>query len=289
MRTVAGRAMLVATVTAACAGGVAASRTVISVPSPAHDAVAFVTESPSFDPPNQTLRVGFDGSGPVEIEHLGRFTHAFSRIAWSPDGRAVLFVVNGNRGPDFGVVVWRPATPGDRPKTGHVDLHEVASAARVAIDQDGRANVPIADLRPDFPLWLPAAVSGDVGFYSDGSYDLKLRFASDASAELVTESLRAHFRRAGWSEQAHEVLNPTMATSFASGWRPLGGGVIPPGYSHLLPPMVRRWTGEWRRGDELVRYSLMHVDDRLTGYASYSPPYITRIHEEVGRRNAAGR
>ena len=41
--------------------------------------------------------------------------------------------------------------------------------------------------------------------------------------------------------------------------------------------------------DELLRYSLMHVDGRLTGYASYSPPYITRMHEEVGHRNAAGR
>ena len=162
-----GRAMLIAILTSACAGGVDGSRTVLSVQSLAHDAVAFVTESPSVAPPSQTLWVGFDSSRPQWIEDVGGTTRRQPHCLVPRWTRRVVRTTDQCRTPASSSGAPRRAGIGREPGTS--TRRAVASATRITVDQDGRASVPTTDLRPDSPLWLPAAASGDVGFYSDGS------------------------------------------------------------------------------------------------------------------------
>jgi hypothetical protein len=269
----------------ACFGG-KGQPTVLSVSSPDGNAVAFVTESQQIDAPHRELWVRFAGSKPQKIEQADAESSPVSRIVWSSDGRAVIFVVSGDRRVGSGVVVRRSGSNGTRPSSQHIELH-AASAASISVDSGGRVTFPASDLLPDAPLWLPATAYGDVGIYADGSSDLRLGFSDEVSPESVSESLRARFGQLGWSELSHDVLNPGVPTSFAAGWRVLNGGLIPDGYS--VAPTVRGWTGQWRRADVLVQYSLMHVDGRLTGYASYVPPSITVLREKIGQRNARSR
>jgi len=125
---------------------------------------------------------------------------------------------------------------------------------------------------PASALWLPPDAQGTVQSHDDGSSDVRLEWPRGVPYEAISASLIEHFKTTGWTERPFEVLNPTIPTSFAHGWR-------------VPHPRVHEWTGEWvRESGELVRYSLVDVDTKTRGYASYLSPSLARLQARIGAR-----
>lgn len=71
------------------------SAAIMSVPSPDGHYIAYVEESPSLDPPNQTLLVQrSDKSKFLPIAKLAEDVDCIQEITWSPDSEFVLFRSN---------------------------------------------------------------------------------------------------------------------------------------------------------------------------------------------------
>ena len=67
-------------------------KTVVSVPSPDGEYEAYVEESPSIDPPNQSLWVErSDKLHVMCIADLAEDVDFIKKVMWSPDGRVVVF------------------------------------------------------------------------------------------------------------------------------------------------------------------------------------------------------
>lgn len=72
-------------------------QTIMSVPSPDGLLTAYVTESPSFDPPNQSLFISVNGTDRFRlISGLPEDVEFIEKIAWSPDCSSVAFATNRN-------------------------------------------------------------------------------------------------------------------------------------------------------------------------------------------------
>jgi hypothetical protein len=72
-----------------------ARRTVLVVPSPTRDGVAFVFEGRCAAGLCQSLRVGTDMQHAKVVEALSGPAEEAAEIAWTPDGGRVAFIVNG--------------------------------------------------------------------------------------------------------------------------------------------------------------------------------------------------
>jgi hypothetical protein len=82
---------------AAFAGGwfLGARRTVLAVPSPARDAVAYVFEARCALGLCQSLWIGRDMKHAAMAEMMSGPSEQAGEIAWTPDGSRVAFIVNG--------------------------------------------------------------------------------------------------------------------------------------------------------------------------------------------------
>jgi len=88
-------AFVIALVSFAAGWMLGARRTIVTVPSPAGDAVAFVSEARCATGRCQALRIGQTPSGGVRtLELLTGDEHA-EEVAWTQDGGRVGFLVNG--------------------------------------------------------------------------------------------------------------------------------------------------------------------------------------------------
>lgn len=94
---VAGLIVLFVAASAAFAGGwfLGARRTVLAVPSPARDAVAYVFEARCAMGLCQSLWIGSDMKHGKMAEMLSGPSEQAGEIAWTPDGSRVAFIVNG--------------------------------------------------------------------------------------------------------------------------------------------------------------------------------------------------
>jgi len=146
------------------------------------------------------------------------------------------------------------------------------------------ATVVAPDTAVEAILWLPeqavlerdaaspVRIANGRSIYIDGSGAMV--FSILLGCEDVARDLRGHFARTEWRPRATQYLNPQEATSFNSGCRPHGGGLIPPG-SAIPPEPFTEWRGEWenRRGD-IVTYVVGGMGQRMRGYAEYVPRHV---------------
>lgn len=94
---IAGLIVVFVAAAAAFAGGwfLGARRTVLAVPSPARDAVAYVFEARCARGLCQSLWIGKDMKHGRMAEMLSGPSEQAGEIAWTPDGSRVAFIVNG--------------------------------------------------------------------------------------------------------------------------------------------------------------------------------------------------
>jgi hypothetical protein len=86
---------VVAAVAFAAGWFLGARRTVLAVPSPSRDAVAYVFEARCASGLCQSLWVGRDMKHAVMVETMSATSEQAGEIAWTPDGSRVAFIVNG--------------------------------------------------------------------------------------------------------------------------------------------------------------------------------------------------
>ena len=154
---------------------------------------------------------------------------------------------------------------------------------------------PVTPAHPDPAevLWLPPGAgleedgarpvraSNGRSIYANGSGAMV--FSVSADCDDVARDISEHFTQAKWQPRSTQYLNPQLATSFSSGCRPHGGGIvqldlngrpIPRGPHH-------EWRGEWENeGGDIVTYVVGGSDRQLRGYAAYVPRHVI----EAGRR-----
>jgi hypothetical protein len=104
-------------------------------------------------------------------------------------------------------------------------------------------------------------------------------FSVSADCDDVARDISEHFAQAKWRPRSTQDLNPQLATSFSSGCRPHGGGIV-----HLDVhgrPIPRgpyhEWRGEWENeGGDIVTCVVGGADRQLRGYATYAPRQCSR-------------
>jgi hypothetical protein len=143
------------------------------------------------------------------------------------------------------------------------------------------ATVATADTAAAEILWLPehavlepdaarpVTIKNGRSIYVDGSGAVVFRIA--VKCDDVAKDIGEHFAQTEWRPRSTQYLNPQVATSFNSGCRPHGGGVIRPG-SVIPPEPFIEWRGDWENGrGDIVTYAVGGTGPHMHGYAAYIP------------------
>ena len=120
----------------------------------------------------------------------------------------------------------------------------VALAACVRVEQDPSkrsAEIVIADGARSLRHGAALASEGS-------SYEVTMPYPPEAFLATVAERLEA----LGWAPASVLSDDPRIPTAFVRGWTEYLDATVKP------PVKVASWIGEWRRGSQVVRYTLRY-------------------------------
>lgn len=127
----------------------------------------------------------------------------------------------------------------------------------------------------------PVLLRNGRSIYADGSGAMV--FSVSADCDDVARDISEHFKQTKWQPRSTQYLNPQLATSFSSGCRTHGGGIVQLDSNGRPIPRgpYNEWRGEWENeGGDIVAYVVGGTDRQQRGYASYVPRHVI----EEGRR-----
>jgi hypothetical protein len=103
-------------------------------------------------------------------------------------------------------------------------------------------------------------------------------FTITIDRERLSGALVEHFAQLGWRQRQMQHVNPQRPTSFASGWRIVGNGLLismPGGRPLPAREPYYQWRGEWEEAEgNLLEYAVGGEGREIRGRASYAPRIV---------------